>query len=264
MGIVNVTPDSFSAGGQHPDVESAVVHALRLDKEGADILDIGGESTRPGASPISRQEELDRVIPVIEALAQKTSKTISIDTRHTSVIVEAVKAGASFINDVNALCDDGALELVAKSNIPVCLMHMQKQPGTMQDEPSYRDVVSEVFAFLEQRIAACVDAGIDKQKIVADIGIGFGKALNHNLALLRNIEHFHALNVPILLGASRKSFIGEISGQENAFERLGGSISSALYGQQHGVKIFRVHDVAQTQQAFEVFLAIDGHQSAGD
>ncbi|MBL4589632.1 MAG: dihydropteroate synthase [Alphaproteobacteria bacterium] len=264
MGIVNVTPDSFSDGGQYLNVERAVAHALRLDAEGADILDIGGESTRPGATPISHQEELDRVIPVIEALTQKTNKTISIDTRHTSVMTEAVKAGASFINDVNALCDNGALALAAKYNVPVCLMHMQKQPENMQDEPSYSDIVTEVFAFLEQRISACVEAGIDKKKIVVDVGIGFGKTLDHNLALLKNIERFHALNVPILLGTSRKRFIGEISGQENASERLGGSISSALYGRQHGVKMFRVHDVAQTQQAFDVFLAIDGHHVAGD
>ena len=264
MGIVNVTPDSFSDGGQYLNVERAVAHALRLDAEGADILDIGGESTRPGATPISHQEELDRVIPVIEALTQKTNKTISIDTRHTSVMTEAVKAGARFINDVNALCDNGALALAAKYNVPVCLMHMQKQPENMQDEPSYSDIVTEVFAFLEQRISACVEAGIDKKKIVVDVGIGFGKTLDHNLALLKNIERFHALNVPILLGTSRKRFIGEISGQENASERLGGSISSALYGRQHGVKMFRVHDVAQTQQAFDVFLAIDGHHVAGD
>ncbi len=259
MGIVNVTPDSFSDGGLFSSSDKALEHALMLDKQGADILDIGGESTRPNADPVSIQEELDRVIPVIELLSKKTEKIISIDTRHTIVMDEAIKAGASLVNDVNALQDDGAVELLAKSNIPVCLMHMQKNPKDMQVKPEYDDVVSDVFTFLESRIRICMDAGIDKANIVADVGIGFGKSLDHNLALLKNIDKFHDLGVPILLGTSRKSFIGKITGEGEALKRLGGSIASDLYGLQKGVRMFRVHDVEQSRQALEVFYAIDGH-----
>ncbi|MGB1076698.1 MAG: dihydropteroate synthase [Bdellovibrionales bacterium] len=264
MGVVNVTPDSFSDGGSFFDVSHAIEHALMLDKEGADILDIGGESTRPGSTPVSPQEEMDRVVPVIEALSTRTEKTISIDTRHTEVMKACISAGATFINDVNALQDDGAVDVVAKSELPVCLMHMQKTPDNMQEKPAYDNVVEEVFEFLSERLSACLDAGILKDNIVIDIGIGFGKTLDHNLTLLRHIDRFHALGVPILLGTSRKSFIGKISNEDAPKNRLGGSISSVLYGMQKGAQVFRVHDVAQTVQAFDVYRAVDGHQDADD
>jgi len=253
MGIVNVTPDSFSDGGKYFDHEKAIAHGLKLIEEGADILDIGGESTRPGADGVSIEEEIRRVVPVVEALS-KTGKLISIDTRHAPTMQAAVEAGAGFLNDIFALQSKGSIEVAVKSGAFVCLMHMQGEPGTMQDNPVYTDVVSEVFAFLKTRIGACEKAGISKEKIYADVGIGFGKTLEHNLALLRNLDKFNGLGVKLLLGASRKAFIEKITGV--AGDRLGGSVASAIWGASKGVHIMRVHDVAETRQALDVWSAL--------
>lgn len=254
MGIVNVTPDSFSDGGKFFDSQEAIDHGLRLIEEGADILDIGGESTRPNADPVSIDEEIARVVPVIKGLAGK-GKIISIDTRHAETMRAAIEAGAGFINDISALQGTGSLEVAAQSSLPVCLMHMKGEPKTMQDDPVYEDVVTEVFEFLKKRIAACIDAGISKDKIYADIGIGFGKTLEHNIALFQNLEKFHALGVKLLLGASRKRFIEKIAGGA-ADARLGGSLAAALHGFEAGTHVLRVHDVAQTVQALKIWQAV--------
>jgi len=257
MGIVNVTPDSFSDGGALTTVEAAVTHARALEAEGADILDIGGESTRPGSDPVSEADELARVIPVIEALAGTTDALISIDTRKAAVMTPAAAAGCDIINDVSALSyDDEALEAAAATALPVILMHAQGDPKTMQDDPTYDDVVTDVFDYLAGRIAACDDAGIPSHRIIADPGIGFGKTLAHNLALMRSLSLFHGLGVPLLLGASRKGFIGKLSGVEVAAERQFGSVAAALAGAASGVQIVRVHDVAETRQAFDVWNAV--------
>ncbi len=256
MGIVNITPDSFSDGGKYFDPKAAIEHGLQLIKEGADILDIGGESTRPDAKPVSIEDEISRVVPVIAELA-KTGKTISVDTRNTKTMTAATEVGASFINDVTALQDRGAIELAVQKNFDICLMHMQGTPQTMQTNPEYQNVVQEVFDFLQTRINACVNAGIKKEKIYADIGVGFGKTLEHNLELLRNLDHFHDLGVKLLLGTSRKKFIERIMGGDiPADQRLGGSLSTALWGMEKGVHIVRVHDVAQTRQALMVWESL--------
>lgn len=256
MGIVNVTPDSFSDGGKYFDPKAAIEHGLQLIKEGADILDIGGESTRPDAKSVSVEEEIARVVPVIAELA-KTGKAISVDTRNAKTMTAATEAGASFFNDVTALQDKGAIELAALKNVDICLMHMQGTPQTMQSNPEYQNVVQEVFDFLQTRINVCVNAGIKKEKIYADIGVGFGKTLEHNLALLRNLDRFHDLGVRLLLGTSRKKFIERIMGGDiPADQRLGGSLSTALWGMEKGVHIVRVHDVAQTKQALMVWESL--------
>ena len=255
MGIVNVTPDSFSDGGKYLYVNAAIDHALTLREEGADIIDVGGESTRPGASPVDTAEEIARVVPVISALA-KENIPISIDTRHTAVMRAAIDAGACFLNDVNALRDEGAIEFAAQSGAELCLMHMQGDPQCMQANPHYEDVVVEVKDFLRQRIDACLHAGIAQDKIYADIGIGFGKNLSHNIDLLKNIDVFHDLGVRQLLGVSRKKFIAQIAGEAPADDRLGGSMAAAIWGQTKDVAILRVHDVAQTVQAFKVWRAL--------
>ncbi len=256
MGILNVTPDSFSDGGKFLNPERAVAQGLRLIREGADILDVGGESTRPGAEPVSAQEETDRVLPVIEGL-QDCGALISIDTRHAATMKAALKAGAGMINDISALQNDpDSMAVAVKSDVLVCLMHSQGNPQTMQDNPIYNNVVSDVFAFLSQRIKDCETAGIDKNRLIADPGIGFGKALDHNLALLKNLRRLHDLDVSLLLGVSRKSFIAGIcDGEIMPEQRLPGSLAAALWGLQQGVRIFRVHDVAETKQAFDVFQA---------
>lgn len=255
MGVVNVTPDSFSDGGQFLKPEDAVAHGRRLIEEGAHILDIGGESTRPGAEPVSADEEIARVVPVIEGL-KGCKAVLSVDARRTEVMRAALQAGATMINDVQALQADGALELVADSKASVCLMHMKGEPGTMQDNPQYEDVVAEVYEFLQERMAACEAAGIPKDRIIVDPGVGFGKTLDHNLDLLHNIQKFHTLGVPVLVGASRKRFIEAIDSGAESGQRLPGSLAAALWGMLNGVQIFRVHDVAETRQAFQVFQAI--------
>ena len=258
MGIVNVTPDSFSDGGRYFDPKKAIAHALQLAKEGAHILDIGGESTRPGAEPVSVKEECRRVIPVIEGIKQSECHAlISIDTRHAVVMEKAIAAGVDIINDVTALTgDDRSLEVVTKSGLPVCLMHMQGDPQTMQKSPRYDDVLDDIFHYLQDRIQTCVDAGMDQKNIIIDPGIGFGKTLEDNRTILKNIDKFHDLNCPILLGASRKSFIGKICQNVTPEDSLPGSLATNLWGVQKKVQIFRVHDVAATKQAFDVFQAI--------
>jgi dihydropteroate synthase len=253
MGVVNVTPDSFSDGGRYLAPDAAVAHALQLEAEGADILDIGGESTRPGAEPIGVEEECRRVLPVIEALAGRARVPLSIDTRNAEVMRRAAEAGARLINDVSALTHDPqSLEVAARTGLPLILMHAQGDPRTMQANPTYGDVVLDVYDMLEARIAACEAAGIARERLIVDPGIGFGKTLAHNLALLGGLSNFHGLGCPILLGASRKSFIGKLTGAP-AGDRLPGSLAAALTGASQGVQILRVHDVAATRQALAVW-----------
>lgn len=261
MGVVNVTPDSFSDGGEFLDPQKAIDHGHKLIEEGADILDLGGESTRPGAEPVGHQEEMDRVLPVIEGLKDEKA-LISIDTRHTDVMREALKAGAGMINDVNALRDEGAVELAAKAGVPVCLMHMQGNPETMQKNPQYQDVIEDVYKFLKDRVQACLDAGMDQKNIIIDPGIGFGKTLDQNLILLKNIKKFSSIHSPILLGTSRKSFIQKIDCTAEVQDRLPGSLASLLWGYQNGAQLFRVHDVKETAQALKVFAAIQSASSS--
>ena len=256
MGIVNVTPDSFSDGGRLGSVEDAVDHALKLADEGADILDIGGESTRPGSDAVALDEELRRVIPVIEALRARTDKLISVDTRKAEVMRRAAQAGADILNDVSALSHDpAALGVAAESGLPVMLMHAQGDPKTMNDDPRYTDVVLDVFDFLERRIQACEAAGIPRARIVADPGIGFGKHLHHNVAVMAGLSLYHGLGVPILLGASRKKMIGQLCDVPEPKDRVPGSLATVLAGAAQGIQIFRVHDVAATRQALMVWLA---------
>ncbi len=258
MGVVNVTPDSFSDGGSFMDSEHAVDHALKLIEEGADILDIGGESTKPGAKPVLPDEEQKRVLPVINLLKKRgCSVPISIDTRHADTMQKAVDLGCDIINDISALSyDPKSINVVCDAQIPVILMHSKGLPSTMQDSPSYDDVMAEVYSYLEGRIKFCLGAGVELKNIVVDPGIGFGKRLEDNLSLIRNIHHFEALNCPVLLGASRKSFISDICPNTPPEDRLTGSLAAVLSALDSGVKIFRVHDVAQTVQAISVWQAI--------
>ncbi|MFM1959938.1 MAG: dihydropteroate synthase [Pseudomonadota bacterium] len=257
MGVVNVTPDSFSDGGLLVGAEGAVAHALALDRAGADILDIGGESTRPGARPVSAEEEAGRILPVIRLLRPLTHRRISVDTCKPDVARAAVEAGADIWNDVTALGAPGAADLAAELACDVVLMHMQGEPRTMQAAPRYEDVLAEVCDFLEARARAALDAGVARERIWLDPGIGFGKTLAHNLALLAGLGRIVALGFPVLLGASRKRFIAAVgAGGELASDRLGGSLAAALAGARAGVAAVRVHDVAQTLQALEVQAAI--------
>lgn len=254
MGIVNTTPDSFSDGGQHESVEAARLHCERLVAEGADILDIGGESTRPGAEYVASDIEIARTAPVIAAL--DVVPPISIDTRKASVAAAALGAGARFINDVSGLTHDPAMAaLAARSGAAVCIMHAQGDPKTMQQDPRYDDVVLDVYDALDAQIDLAVNAGVGRDKIIIDPGIGFGKTLAHNLALLREIAVLHALGCPVLLGASRKRFIGTLSGVAAAEARVAGSVAVALAGIAQGVQILRVHDVAETHQSRALWLA---------
>jgi dihydropteroate synthase len=255
-GIINVTPDSFSDGGSFLGPDHAIAHGLKLVEEGADMLDIGGESTRPGAEPVSAQDEIARVVPVIEALAKQTSVPIAIDTSKPEVMRAAVAAGAGFINDVRALRQEGALDAAAELKVPVCLMHMQGEPRTMQDAPHYDDVVSDVRRFLAGRIFACEMSGIDKKRIVVDPGFGFGKTFEHNLALLRGLDQLAALGVPLLVGLSRKAMIGKLTGRDDPAQRAAGSAAAALIAVQKGASIVRVHDVAVTRDALAVWEGV--------
>lgn len=255
MGIVNVTPDSFSDGGHHLSTADAITHALQLVDEGADILDIGGESTRPGASVVGEQEELDRVLHVIEGL-RGISVPISIDTYKPEVMRAALAAGASMVNDINALQAAGALAAVAKSDAAVCLMHKQGKPQTMQQQPQYQDAVAEVIVFLRERMAATEAAGIARDRVVIDPGFGFGKTLAHNLDLLRGLEAFRALGVPVLAGLSRKSMLGTITGREVS-DRMAASVAAALLAVQRGAFIVRVHDVRETVDALKIWNALN-------
>jgi dihydropteroate synthase len=256
MGIVNVTPDSFSDGGQHAGTKAAVAHALRLVEEGADIIDIGGESTRPGAAPVSIEDELRRVIPVIEALSDKADALISVDTRNAAVMRAAAEAGCDILNDVSALTHDpAALATAADLDLPVILMHAQGDPRTMQDAPKYEHVLLDVFDYLEARIGAAVGAGIGIENIIVDPGIGFGKTQAHNLTLMAGLALLHGLGVPVLFGASRKRVIGDLTGVDGAADRVHGSVGAALAAVSQGAQILRVHDVAATKQAVTMFQA---------
>jgi dihydropteroate synthase len=258
MGVVNVTPDSFSDGGSFVDPAHAIDHGLKLVEEGAAILDIGGESTRPGAETVAEEVELSRVLPVIKGLAAQTAAALSIDTRKPAVARAAVEAGASIWNDVSALrFSDDSLAAAASLSCRVVLMHALGEPQTMQDDPRYGDVVEEVAADLARRIEVCVAAGVDRSRIIIDPGVGFGKTLDHNLALIANLDRLGGLGVPILLGASRKRFIAALDRQGPPPARLGGSIAAALAGAARGASILRVHDVAATRQALSVAFAID-------
>ena len=256
MGIVNVTPDSFSDGVAHDTADAAFAHALRLLEEGADILDIGGESTRPGADEVPLEEELRRVVPLIERLSRETSAPISVDTSKPEVMRAAVGAGAGMLNDVYGLRRDGALDTAAALGMPVVLMHMLGEPRSMQQAPRYDDVVGEVHRFLAERIFAAEMAGIAKKRIVIDPGFGFGKDTTHNLALLAQLERFGDLGVPVLAGLSRKRTIGELTGRDIPRERVHGSVAAHLIAAQRGARLLRVHDVAATVDALKVWNAV--------
>ena len=258
MGIVNVTPDSFSDGGDlyanaQLDLSKTLSVIEKMLTDGADIIDIGGESTRPGASSVSAQQELDRVLPVLESVIERFDTLVSVDTSTAVVMAEAAKKGASLINDVRALTREGALASAAMTQLPVCLMHMQNQPQTMQNEPTYTDVVAEVLAFLAERKNSCMTAGIDSKKIILDPGFGFGKTLAHNLTLFSAIDQFVATGHPVLVGVSRKAMIGQMLGLEHTEQRLMGSVALALLAAQRGAAILRVHDVLETKQAIDVW-----------
>ena len=256
MGIVNVTPDSFSDGGAHDTTDAAVAHALALVEQGADLLDIGGESTRPGADEVPLDEELRRVVPVIERLAAQVAVPISVDTSKPEVMRAAVQAGAGMINDVYALRREGALDAAAVLGVPVVLMHMQGEPRSMQAAPDYDDVVGDVHRFLAERIFAAEMAGIPKKRLVIDPGFGFGKDTTHNLQLLAQLERFVELGVPVLAGLSRKRSIGQLTGRDVPAERIFGSVAAHLIAAQRGAMIVRVHDVAATVDALKVWNAV--------
>jgi dihydropteroate synthase len=255
MGILNVTPDSFSDGGVFLSRDDALAQAARMAQEGADIIDVGGESTRPGARAVSAREEIDRVIPVIEAVRERIPLPISIDTSKPEVMRAAVAAGAGFINDVRALREEGALAAAAALNVPVCLMHMQGEPRTMQDDPRYADVVAEVAGFLRERLRAARAAGIPARNLVIDPGFGFGKTLEHNLELLRGLGKLQDLGAPVLAGLSRKSMIGKALGL-SVERRLHASVALAVMAVQNGVRIVRVHDVGPTVEALRMWQAV--------
>ncbi|KAB7772404.1 dihydropteroate synthase [Xanthomonas maliensis] len=256
MGILNVTPDSFSDGGHHASVEAAVAHGLRLVDEGAAVLDVGGESTRPGAAPVPVDEELRRVVPVIEALAARTQVPISVDTFKPEVMRAAVAAGAGMINDVHALRVPGALAAAAELGVPVVLMHGGGSPQATQAEPQYDDVVAEVHRFLAERIFAAEMAGIDKRRLLLDPGFGFDKNTAHNLTLLAHLQRLQEFGLPVLAGLSRKRTIGELTGHAEPVARVHGSVAAHLIAAQHGAQLLRVHDVAATVDALKVWTAV--------
>jgi len=255
-GILNLTGDSFSGDGLRDDVQAAVAQGMAMVEQGADMLDIGAESTRPGATSVEVAAEVERAVPVIEALAKRVEVPISIDTSKPEVMRAAVAAGAGLINDVYALRRDGALDAAAESKVPVCLMHMQGEPGTMQDDPHYDDVVGEVHRFLAERVFACEMAGIDKRRVLVDPGFGFGKTLEHNLALLRSLDRFRNLGAGVLVGLSRKAMIGTLTGRKAGADRAAGSAAAAMIAVQRGAMIVRVHDVAATRDALAVWQAV--------
>jgi dihydropteroate synthase len=256
MGIVNLTDNSFSGDGLHGQATAAIAQGMRMVEEGAELLDLGAESSRPGAEPVSLQQELDRLLPVIASL-RDCGVPLSIDTVKPEVMRAAIDAGADLINDIAALQMPGALDTVAKSPVAVCLMHMRGEPRTMQADPHYDDVVGEVLAFLNDRVAVCAAAGISRQRIVIDPGFGFGKTLGHNLALLRHLDRFVDTGLPVLAGMSRKSMLGQITGKAVG-ERVHAGVAAALLAVQRGARIVRVHDVAATRDALSVLQAIEG------
>ena len=255
MGVLNVTPDSFSDGGQFVSVDSAFDHAQQMVNEDAAIIDVGGESTRPGASPVSTQEELDRVIPVIEKIAANLNCIISIDSSCPQVMAAAAQAGAGLLNDVRGFQREGALQVAAKTGLPICVMHMRGEPKTMQQQPVYHSVVDEVKTFLLERVEACLKAGVKRDNIILDPGFGFGKTLNHNLQLLSSLAQLKSLELPLLVGMSRKSMIGAILQNETS-ERLYGGLALASLAVQHGANIIRTHDVKPTSDAVAVAYAV--------
>lgn len=255
MGILNVTPDSFSDGGRFNQLDDALRQALQMQHDGAEIIDIGGESTRPGATVVSLDEELERVIPVIEKIREHSAIAISVDTSKPAVMRAAILAGASMVNDVNALQADGAIEVCAEHQVPVCLMHKQGSPQTMQDNPQYVDVVDEVKQYLISRAERCITAGVRVENIVIDPGFGFGKTLENNLCLLKEIGQFCSLDFPVLVGISRKSMFGQLLDRE-VDERLVASTSAAVIAYQKGARLFRVHDVAETCDALKLSAAV--------
>ncbi|MEE9331198.1 MAG: dihydropteroate synthase [Methylophilaceae bacterium] len=255
MGILNTTPDSFSDGGNFTQTHIAVEHALKLINDGADVLDIGGESTRPNATPISLQEELDRVIPVIEALVSKVNIPLSIDTYKPSVMRAAIAAGASMVNDVRALQEEGAVEAIAETGVAVCLMHMQGTPQTMQDNPSYDDVVREVSEFLMARVDVCMKAGIANNRMLIDPGFGFGKTRVHNITLVQELASLSEFDLPLLVGLSRKSVLGQMTGND-VDARVFASVAAAVISAMKGANMLRVHDVKATVEALKVVSVI--------
>jgi len=255
-GILNLTSDSFSGDGLRDDVRAAIAQGVAMVEQGADMLDVGSESTRPGATAVDAQTEIARVVPVIEALVKHVEVPISIDTSKPEVMRAAVSAGAGMINDVYALRREGALDAAAELKVPVCVMHMQGEPGTMQDDPHYDDVVGEVHRFLAERVFACEMSGIDKRRVLVDPGFGFGKTLAHNLALLRGLERFRDLGAGVFVGVSRKAMIGTLTGRKSGAERATGSAAAAMIAVQRGAMIVRVHDVAATRDALAVWQAV--------
>jgi dihydropteroate synthase len=255
-GILNLTDDSFSGDGLAGNVEAAVAQGVTMVEQGADMLDVGAESTRPGAEPIEGTAEIDRVVPVVEVLSRRVDVPISVDTCKPEVMRAAVAAGAGVINDVHALRRDGALDAAAELKVPVCLVHMRGEPRTMQDNPEYDDVVGDVHRFLADRLFACEMAGIDRRRVLVDPGFGFGKTLQHNLALLRALDRFVGMAAGVLAGMSRKSMIGALTGRKGGAGRAAGSAAAALIAVQRGAAIVRVHDVAQTRDALAVWLAV--------
>jgi dihydropteroate synthase len=255
MGVLNVTPDSFSDGGRFLSLAAAIEQGLRLAAEGAALIDVGGESTRPGAAPVSVAEELARVVPVVRALSERTTAVISVDTSKPQVMQAAAAAGAGLINDVRALREPGALAAARASGCAVCLMHMQGEPGTMQQAPSYRDVLAEVQAFLGERVDACLAAGLQPDQLLIDPGFGFGKTFEHNLTLLRGLAELARADVPLAVGLSRKALLGKLTGRA-AHERLYGSVALAVIAALHGARLIRAHDVAATVDALKVVAAL--------
>lgn len=258
MGILNVTPDSFSDGGKFSSFELACHHADEMVAQGALIIDIGGESTRPGAADVSVDDELARVVPLVEYVAKHHDVWISVDTSKPDVMRQAVNAGAHLINDVRALLEPGALETAAQLNVPICLMHMQGAPRTMQSAPEYQDVIADVFKFLNERIQACLEAGIPRERLLIDPGFGFGKTLEHNYELLAKLERFAQFELPILIGLSRKSMIGNLLARPTS-ERLAGSLAGAMIAAQKGAHIIRVHDVPETVDMLKVLQATQAY-----
>lgn len=255
-GILNLTDDSFSGDGLAGDVDAAVAQGVAMVEQGADMLDVGAESTRPGAEPVDAKDEIARVTLAIEALARRVEVPISIDTSKPEVMRAAIAAGAGFINDVYALRREGALDAAAELKVPVCLMHMQGEPGTMQDDPRYDDVVAEVHRFLAERVFACEMAGIDKRRVLVDPGFGFGKTLEHNLALLRALDRFRDLAAGVFVGVSRKAMIGTLTGRARGADRAMASAAAAMIAVQRGARIVRVHDIAATRDALAVWQAV--------
>ena len=256
MGILNATPDSFSDGGRYSQLDAALRHAEAMVQAGATLIDVGGESTRPGARPVSASEEVERVAPVVEVIARELDVIISVDTSTPEVMLATAGLGAGLINDVRSLQRPGALEAAASTGLPVCLMHMLGEPGTMQDDPHYDDLVGEVCAFLAERMKQCVAAGIGQQQIILDPGFGFAKALEHNLSLFKHMEALHALGRPLLVGVSRKSMIGAVLGRP-VDQRLSGGLALAALAMAKGARILRVHDVAETADVVRMIAAVE-------